>query len=112
MPNSASIINSHNKKIINNNIPKPSAPTFNCRSKTSRPLNSNCFQSSLVYISKADTQDINKNHLRYIGSYLKNDFTNTKTDSNRTVNVMQRNYQILYGKINMPTLKRILCRRY
>ena len=35
LPNFASIINSHNKKIINNNIPKPSAPTFNCCSKTS-----------------------------------------------------------------------------
>ena len=28
-PNFASIINSHNKKIINNNTPKPSAPTHN-----------------------------------------------------------------------------------
>ena len=39
MPNFASIINSHNKKIINNNIPKPSAPTCNCRWKISCPLN-------------------------------------------------------------------------
>ena len=39
MPNIASIINSHNKRIINNNIPKPSTPTCNCRSKTSFPLN-------------------------------------------------------------------------
>ena len=28
------------------------------------------------------------------------------------VNVMQRNYQILYGKINMPTQKPILCGLY
>ena len=50
LPNFASIINSDNKKIINNNIPKPSAPTYNCHSKTSCPLNCDCSQSSLVYI--------------------------------------------------------------
>ena len=37
MPNFACIIFSHNEKIINSNIPKPSAPTCNCRSKTSCP---------------------------------------------------------------------------
>ena len=58
MPNFGSIINSHNKRIINNNISKPSAPTRNCRSKTSCPLNSGCLQSSLVYICKADTPNI------------------------------------------------------
>ena len=50
MPNFGSIINSHNKKIINSNIPKQPAPTCNCRSKSSCPLNGGCFQSSLVYI--------------------------------------------------------------
>ena len=55
LPNIAIIINSHNKKIINNNIPKPSAPACNCRSKASYPLNGDCFQSSLAYICKADT---------------------------------------------------------
>ena len=67
MPNFASIINSHNKKIINNNIPKPSAPTCNCSSKTSCPLNGDCLQSSLVYICKADTPDIIENHPHYTG---------------------------------------------
>ena len=67
MPNFASIINSHNKKIINNNIPKPSTPTCNCRLKTSCPLNGDCLQSSLVYICKADTPDIIENHPHYIG---------------------------------------------
>ena len=66
MPNFASIINSHNKKIINNNIPKPSEPTGNCRSKTSCLLNGGYFQSSLVYICKADTPSIIENHPHYI----------------------------------------------
>ena len=70
MPNFASIINSHNKKIINSNIPKPSTPACNCRSKS------------------------------------------TKTHSYMKVNIMPRNYQISYGKINMPTPKRILCGIY
>ena len=56
MPNFASIINPHNKKIINNNC-----------SKTSCPLNGDCLQSSFVYICKADTANIIENHLHYIG---------------------------------------------
>ena len=52
MPNFGSIINSHNKKIINSNIPKQPAPTCNCRLKSSCLLNGNCMQSSLVYICK------------------------------------------------------------
>ena len=66
MSNFASIINSRNTKIINNNIPKPSTPTCNCCSKTSHPLNGDCLQSRLVYICKADTPDIIDNHLHYI----------------------------------------------
>ena len=67
LPNFASIINSHNKKIINNNIPKPSASLGNCPSKISCPLNGDCLQSSLVYICKADTSIITENHPLYIG---------------------------------------------
>ena len=119
LPNFASIINSRNKKIINNNIPKPSAPTCNCCSKTSCPLNGDYLQSSLVYICKADMPNIFENHPHYIGSTekyktntFKTNFTSTKTNSNMKVKVMQRNYQISHGKISMPTLKRILCGIY
>ena len=67
MSNFASIFNSYNKKIINDNIPKPSTPTCNCRLKTSFLLNGDCLQSSLVYICKADTPDIIENNPHYIG---------------------------------------------
>ena len=67
MPNFGSIINSHNKKIINSNIPKQAAPTCNCRLKSSCPLNSDCMQSSLVYICKEDTPNVIETHLHYIG---------------------------------------------
>ena len=61
------MINSHNKKIINNSIPKPSTPTCNCHSKTSCPLNGYYLSSNLVYISKADTPNIVENHPHYTG---------------------------------------------
>ena len=67
LPNYGRIINSHNKKIINNNIPKLSPPTCNCRSKTSCPLNGGCLQTSLVYICKADTPNITQNYPYYVG---------------------------------------------
>ena len=66
MPNFVSIFNSHNKRIINNNILKPSTPIRNGRLKTSCPLNGDCLQSSLIYICKADTPDIIENHPHYI----------------------------------------------
>ena len=49
LSNFASIINSH-KEIINNNIPKPCAPTCNCRSKTSCPLNGVCSLASFTSV--------------------------------------------------------------
>ena len=67
MPNLGSIINSHNKKINNSNIPKQPAPIYNWRLKSSCPLNGNCIQSSLVYICKADTPNTIENHPHYIG---------------------------------------------
>ena len=67
MPKFASIINSYNKKIINNNILKPSAPTCNCRWKTYCSLNGDWLQSSLVYIRKLDTPAIVENHPHDIG---------------------------------------------
>ena len=66
MSNFASIINSRNRKIINNNISKPSTATCNCHSKTSHPLNGDCLQSSLIYSCKADMPDIIENHPYYI----------------------------------------------
>ena len=67
LPNFSNIVNSHNKKIINNNIPKPTAPTCNCRSKTSCPLYGNSLQSNCVYICKVDTPNIIENHPHCIG---------------------------------------------
>ena len=116
LPNFARIINSYNKKIINNNIARPSASTCNCHSNTSCSLNGDCLQSSLVYICKANRQNIIENHPHYIrlteNTFKKTNFTSTKTHSNMKVNLMQWNYQISNGKISMLTLKRILCGIY
>ena len=68
MPNSASVINSHNKKIINDNIVTPTTQPCNCRTKTSCPLHTvNVYKSSLVYICKAMTSNNTDNHPHYIG---------------------------------------------
>ena len=108
MSNFGSIINSHNKKIINSNIPKQPTPTCNCGLKSSCPLNGNCTQSSLVYICKVDTSNIIENHPHYIG-LKENTF---KDRFYKHKNSMQRSYQILYRKTNIQALKLILCRIY
>ena len=66
MSNFASVINSHNKKIINDNIVKPTTQSCNCRTKTSCPLHNECLQSSLVYICKTMTNNNTDNHPHYI----------------------------------------------
>ena len=53
MPNFASIIIAHNKKILNENILKATCAPCSCRVKVSSPLDGNCLQPSLVYICKA-----------------------------------------------------------
>ena len=102
LPNFARIINSYNKKIINNNIARPSASTCNCHSNTSCSLNGDCLQSSLVYICKANRQNIIENHPHYIrlteNTFKKTNFTSTKTHSNMKVNLMQWNYKFQMGK--------------
>ena len=67
MPNFASVINSHNEKIINDNIVKPITKSCNCHTKTSCSLHVECLQSSLVYICKAMTSNNTDNHPHYIG---------------------------------------------
>ena len=67
MPNFASIINSHNKKILNENIAKPTSASCNSRIKSSCTLDGNCLQSSLVYICKAAAPKITNNYPHCIG---------------------------------------------
>ena len=62
MSNFASIVNSHNKKILNENIAKPTLASCNCRVKASCPLDGNSLQSSLVYICKAATPKVTNNY--------------------------------------------------
>ena len=67
MPNFDSIINSHNLKILSENIVKPTSTPCNSKVKVSCPLDGNCLQSSLVYICKAATPKITNDYPHYIG---------------------------------------------
>ena len=64
LPNFKSVINGHNKNILNEQE-KPSS--CNCRDKTSCPLNGSCQHKNLVYSCKVSTPDIKQNHPHYIG---------------------------------------------
>ena len=64
LPNFKSVINGHNKNILNEQE-KPSP--CNCRDKTSCPLNGSCQHKNLVYSCKVSTPDIKQNHPHYIG---------------------------------------------
>ena len=114
-PNLGSIINSHNKKIINNSIPKSSTPVRNCCLKTSCPVNGDCLRSSLVYICKADTPDIIENHPHYI-SLTENTFKDRfYKDKNSFKYESKRNETELSNFVwekNMPPVKQILCGMY
>ena len=63
LPNFKSVINGHNKNILNEQE-KPSP--CNCRDKTF-PLNGSCQHKNIVYSCKVLTPDIKQNHPHYIG---------------------------------------------
>ena len=64
LPNFKSVINGHNKNILNEQE-RPSP--CNCSGKTSCPLNGSCQHKNLVYSCKFSTPDIKQNHPHYIG---------------------------------------------
>ena len=66
LPNFASVINGHNKNILNEQK-KPSP--FNCRDKTSCLLKGSCQHKNLVYSCKVSTPDLKQNHPHYIGLF-------------------------------------------
>ena len=67
MSNFASIINAHNKKILNETITKTTCESCNFIVKVSCPLDGNYLQSSLIYICKAAATKITNDHPHYIG---------------------------------------------
>ena len=69
MPNFASIINSHNKKILNESIVKPTSASCNSRVKVS--FRRQLFTISLVYICKAAIPKITNGYSYYIKNCLK-----------------------------------------
>ena len=64
LPNAASIIAAHNKRLLNG-TPEPSNPkSCNCRTKTSCPMLGRCRESSLIYKASAKT---NGREMNYYG---------------------------------------------
>ena len=66
LANFASIINTHNKKILNENIAKATCALCNCIVKASCQLDGNYLQSSLVYICKAARAKVTNDYPHYI----------------------------------------------
>ena len=66
MPNIASIINTHNKKVINRSDEVITTPGCNCRRREECPLRGKCLEKSVVYCGKvmANNED---NGTSYIG---------------------------------------------
>ena len=64
LPKFKSVINSHNKYVLNEQE-KPSP--CDCRDKTSYLVNRSCQHKNLVYACKVSTPDIKQNHLHYTG---------------------------------------------
>ena len=65
MPNMASIIKSHNKKVIEQNAAKTTKEMCNCREKTKCPLNGLCQTKGIVYNAKVTVND--RPAMNYIG---------------------------------------------
>ena len=66
MPNVASIIKSHNKKILNNNKQGSNNIGCNCAKKDECPLHGNCLDSNIVYCGEVIKKN-EENGRNYIG---------------------------------------------
>ena len=67
LPNFASIINSHNKKILRQEEMVSPKPHCNCRVKESSPLNGDCLQSSVAYGCKITSSNTAEDSPHYTG---------------------------------------------
>ena len=67
LPNFASIINSHNKKILRQEEMASPKPHCNCRVEESCPLNGDCLQYSVVYGCKITPNNIAEDSPHWIG---------------------------------------------
>ena len=92
LPNFKSVINGHNKNILNEQgHPSP----CNSRDKTSCPLNWRCQHKSLVYSCKVSTLDIKQNHPPHIG-LTEHTFKDSFKYESKTNSTILSNY--IWGK--------------
>ena len=63
LPDFESVINGHNKNILN----KLEKPPCNCRDKTSCPLKGSCQHKNIVFSCKVSSPDLKQSHPHYIG---------------------------------------------
>ena len=111
LPNFKSVINGHNKNILNEQE-KPSP--CNCRDKTSCPLKGTCQHKNLVYSCKVSTPDLKQNHPHYIGltEHTFKDSTNITILLSTSQKETRQNFLISYGVKRKRRLIWILIRAF
>ena len=98
MPNISSIIKSHNKKILSNDKSKSSKSSYDCKDKSSCPINGNSLEQNvkcdILQESHPTERVYQQKHKRV---FLNIDYANIKTNWNTIANKMQRICLISYG---------------
>ena len=100
LSNFASIINSHNKKILRQEEMASPKPHCNCRVEESFPFNGDCLQSSVVNGCKITSNNTAEDSPHYIGltkTHLKIGYINTRTPLNTKLKRIAPNSQTTYG---------------
>ena len=80
--NMKGIIDAHNKKIVNENVPNPTGRSCNCTNRATCPLNQNCLTSNIVYEAEIRADVANYKPKIYIGlceTTFKKRYANHKT---------------------------------
>ena len=101
----ASIINKHNKKILNTKTPIPALKPCNCRIKEDCPLNNNCLTTNIVYNAKVTTNEdtTGKNYIGVTEGTFKQRFTQHKLSFKNKSTPTAPNFQNTSG--NLRTTK-------
>lgn len=78
MNNMKTIIDKHNKKVINTAISTDNENKCNCRSKDNCPLNNKCLTTSVIYNAEVTTHNTTKNYIGLTEGTFKQRFTQHK----------------------------------
>ena len=95
MQNIKSVINNHNKKVLNNTV--ETEESCNCRNKNNCPLDGKCLTSNIIYEAQITSNQLNYKQKVYIGT-AETDFKHRFNNHTKSFNLEHYEYDTELSK--------------